>query len=105
MIRDKYNHIFRNHYELGSTVEARKGNNALGNYFPCKVILVRQAPLSNETGVYAEKNIAAKLVFTLGGVLDRKKYTYDLQYEDGSVDKHVRPDSIRPVVQPVQHKH
>ncbi|KAI0566959.1 hypothetical protein FGB62_5g256 [Gracilaria domingensis] len=97
-IRDRYKKTFRNKIELGTRVEAVKKGNRLGNYFACDVINVREAPLSNEVGLYAEKNIAAKLIYTGGGVFDRKKYTYDLRYDDGSVDENVSPELIRPIV-------
>ncbi|CAN8071541.1 unnamed protein product [Agarophyton chilense] len=95
MIRDAYKKTFRNKIAAGTRVKAVKRNNAFHNFFPCEVIKVREAPVSNEVGIYAEKNIAAKFIATGFGVFDVKRYTYDLMYDDGTIDENVKPDLIR----------
>eukprot|EP00178_Gracilaria_changii_P000032 TRINITY_DN1001_c0_g1_i2.p1 TRINITY_DN1001_c0_g1~~TRINITY_DN1001_c0_g1_i2.p1 ORF type:complete len:163 (-),score=20.11 TRINITY_DN1001_c0_g1_i2:231-719(-) len=97
-LHDRYKRTFRNRIDVGTRVEAIKHNNALRKHFPCRVINVRELPISDEVGVYAEKNIAAKLIATGGGVFAVKKYTYDLRYDDGSIDENVKPELIRAVV-------
>lgn len=94
---------FNMRYQLQQIVEVHKQRNALGNYFPAQIIHVHQLPIDGGNNiVYAEKQIAASLVlrcFTCG-TLPKKKFSYNVRYEDGSEEQDVLPDRIRKPLRP-----
>lgn len=84
-------------YEVGHLVEAIKFNNGLRAYHPARVTAVHKKLYVSNTHVYAEKVIAFYVIARIIslGLLFRRDRLYDLEYEDGSVEKRVAADRIR----------
>lgn len=87
-------------FVVGQDVLAWKGRNAAQNYFPGKVVAIHKDLLVKNTHVFAEKTIAFYVVaraLSLG-LLFRSTYNYDIEYEDGQLDRQVSPDNIRTIL-------
>lgn len=85
-------------FKVGDRVQARRNNNAAGEYFPARVTgITKVSPMAGSNWYGAEQNIMmqtfARMV-TFGQLFKPTLY-YDVTYDDGTFDKELPPRHVR----------